>query len=559
MRELLIKLLIFFMPLSVIAGGDPSDGHSHGEEKPTTGKTGPQYFTVNNVSDKFELVLRYKPIKKGEHVHLTLFISDYETNVPVTTDKITITSLEDSKLKFDVIKKEPGVYEVETIFPQNKKYTLAVNLSAQGRSDLISLPGVEPGKILPAETEVHDHESLSTAQIILLVIGTFLLGIIITFLFVRKRNRPGRNRTISIMLIFLFISNDTSKLAFAHGDEDHGDEKKTPSAVTDELQIPKETQFLFNIRTAFSKLGNFKSTLRLYGKVIPDINGRADILVPQNGVISEVKVTVGQKVERGQPLAVFEQTLTASEQLEFTTNKNNASAELEDAKKDYERLKKIEDVIAKKDLQDARIRYEKAVENVNAFNSSRKVVTLTSPIAGLVDNFQLSPGVQVMQNDTLFKIINTNTVRIQAQVFDKDLSKITNDSRFLVECVQENHRTEDARFIAFGNTVNPVNQASLIILEVDNSEDLFKPGQFATIDVMIGTASNDITIPSAALSDINGKPVVFSKIGPETFKITYVQPGASTSEQVIIQKALAEKVRVVTDGAYQVKSIYMNQ
>lgn len=372
-------------------------------------------------------------------------------------------------------------------------------------------------------------------------------------------------KKIIIVLAILFavalpISNNYQ--AFAHGGEDHGDEKKQTNGngLTDEVEVLKETQFLFDIQTTSSSYTDYYSQVKLYGKIMPSINGSAQIIAPQNGFIVSLNVGIGESIGKGQVIAVIEQNLNASEQIQISTEKSNADAEYEAAKKEYERLKSIEDIVSKKDFQQTQIRYNTATINKKVYDNltsnNSKLITIKSPIDGVVDNFNLAIGQQVKQGDNIFNVFDIKKLKIEAQIFDRDMSKITKDTKFFVDY---NHKTENARLVAFGNVVNPVNQSSQVILEIDNSEGLFKPGQFVNVNVMAQSDSKKLIVPTSAVTDINGKPVVFIHHEPEVFKVIYVQLGESNSETTVILNGLKANERVVTSGTYQIKSVYMNQ
>ncbi|MBI1782726.1 MAG: efflux RND transporter periplasmic adaptor subunit [Sphingobacteriales bacterium] len=372
-------------------------------------------------------------------------------------------------------------------------------------------------------------------------------------------------KKIIIVLALLFavalpISNNYQ--AFAHGGEDHGDEKKQTngSGLTDEVEVLKETQFLFDIQTTSSSYTDYYSQVKLYGKIMPSINGAAQIIAPQNGSIVSLNVGIGESIGKGQVIAVIEQNLNASEQIQISTEKSNADAEYEAAKKEYERLKSIEDIVSKKDFQQTQIRYNTATINKKVYDNltsnNSKLITIKSPIDGVVDNFNLAIGQQVKQGDNIFNVFDIKKLKIEAQIFDRDMSKITKDTKFFVDY---NHKTENARLVAFGNVVNPVNQSSQVILEIDNSEGLFKPGQFVNVNVMAQSDNKKLVVPTSAVTDINGKSVVFIHHEPEVFKVIYVQLGESNSETTVILNGLKANERVVTSGTYQIKSVYMNQ
>lgn len=375
-------------------------------------------------------------------------------------------------------------------------------------------------------------------------------------------------KKIIIVLALLFavalpISNNYQ--AFAHGGEDHGDNGKQTGGnnLTDEVEVLKETQFLFDIKTTSASYTDYYNKLKLYGKIMPSINGSAQIIAPQNGSIVSLNAGIGETVGKGQVIAVIEQNLNASEQIQISTEKSNADAEYDAAKKEYERLKSIEDIVSKKDFQQAQIRYTTATTNKKVYDNltsnNSKLITIKSPIDGVVDNFNLAIGQQVKQGDNIFNVFDIKKLKIEAQIYGRDMDKITKDVKYFVEGVQQNLKTENARFVAFGNVVNPVNQSSQVILEIDNSEGLFKPGQFVNVNVMAQSENKKLAVPTSAITEINGKPVVFIHHEPEVFKVMYVQLGESNNETTVILNGLKENERVVTSGTYQIKSVYMNQ
>jgi len=553
------------------------EGHDHGDKKKEAPVPGRAWFTVNSTSETFEAVLRYALINPEEETEMQLFISDFETNTPIDSAQITVTCMEDNTVAIDIHYLEPGIYELHAAFPEEKEYTLAANIISSNRADLMLLENIEVGREFPQVSPEYSESGFGWNSIFLVLVG-LIAGALLMLLLRRRR----KTATLTLFLMLLVPANLTNT-ALAHGDEDHGDKKKDdvqrtsgqlvggkPSNLAaDEMEILKETQFMFSIRTVFAQKTHYYTVLKLYGKIMPSLNGEARIITPQNGAIASLHTNIGQKVKKGQILAVINQNLSASELIQIQNEKNNALAEYENAKKDYDRLKSLEDVIAGKDLLAAQIRLENATQNKEIYdNLSDRMLTLISPITGVVDNFNLAIGQQVAQGERLFTIFNTRMLKVEAQIFDKDLHQlhhpdtatIESQYAFSVECIQEKeHFSEYARLVSFGKSVNPVNQSSQVILELDNKNELFKPGQFANVEVQAKGKLRQIVIPTSAVSHINGKPVVFVHTAPEVFKVKYVHTGQSNASRTVILKGLEEKERVVVQGGYQVKSIYLNQ
>jgi len=573
LRTILTIALFSLQGLAVMA----HEGVDHGEKKEETKQTGKSWFTVNSVSDNFEVVLRYEPIEAGHHTEMKLFISDYETNIPIDSAHIEITCMEDDQLKFDVRRKEPGIYLIGGTFPENNSYSLVANISGFGKSDLMILEGVEVGKKLVSDEEHEHHERtfFTWESLIVLIIGLFI-GILVTWLIGRNRSLPQKTLGIFMIVFTISLPLNRQQAVFAHGDEGHGEKKERVrgNVAIDEVEILKETQFLFDIHTAFSGYSDFQNALKLYGKIMPVTNGEAKIMAPQNASIVSINITIGERVRKGQILAVIAQNFDPVEQIQVATENSKAVAEYEAAQKELQRLNSIEDIIAKKDLIQAEIRYKTALKNKQVYDHLSgnyvrgKMLSVKSPIDGVIDNFNLAIGQQVSQGEILLSVFDTKRLKVVAQIFDKDLHMLDHpdlagmpmDVKFFVECIQEEkHYSESAQLIAFGNVVNPVNQSSEVILELDNAQGLFKPGQFANVYVTEKSDKNQLVLPTSAIIDINGKPVVFVHSAPETFKVKFVQLGQSSTNQTIVLKGLDEKERIVVNGTYQVKSIYLNQ
>ena len=183
------NLLLLLLALLLATGARAHGGEDHGDAaQPSSGPVATT-FSVAALSEKFELLLRFEPLEKGQDADMRLFVSDYATNAPIKGAKVTVTCPEATNLKFVVTEKSAGSYLVEGAFPANQKYSLAVQIVAGNQADLMLLSGLEVGKKLPvATTPVAGAASLfSSWKNVLLLFGAFALGIVLTVLFLRRR------------------------------------------------------------------------------------------------------------------------------------------------------------------------------------------------------------------------------------------------------------------------------------------------------------------------------------------------------------------------------------
>jgi membrane fusion protein, heavy metal efflux system len=279
-----------------------------------------------------------------------------------------------------------------------------------------------------------------------------------------------------------------------------------------------------------------------------------------------LNVRVGQKVSRGELLAVIEPSIDAGNMVSILSEKNNVQAELEAARKEYERLKSIEDIAAKQDVAEAEARYQKARENKNLFDnlssgkSTARAVFLRSPINGVVGNFTYAIGANVGADESILTVTDLSKVYVEAQVFDKDAEKVNTGKSFLVECANaDEHKTAEVKLLAPAQSINPTNQTQRVIFEMENPKGDFKIGEFVNVRVFAAQQSREIALPNSSISEINGRPVVFIKDSGESYRVSYITTGQNNGTHTVINKGVEEGERVVVTGTYQMKMIYLNQ
>ena len=184
MRKTLFLLL---WPLLVATAALAHGGEDHGDAKAAT-PAGATTFSAVATSEQFEVLLRYAPLKPGADADMRLFLSDFATNAPIKGAKFIFTSPEDPKLKFETTEKGPGEYLVETTFPAKKAYSMTVQVVAGSQADLLLLEGLVVGKELPvAAAPAVAAQPWLTWKTGLLLLGTFLLGIAVAVLLMRRR------------------------------------------------------------------------------------------------------------------------------------------------------------------------------------------------------------------------------------------------------------------------------------------------------------------------------------------------------------------------------------
>lgn len=556
-KKLVILLMLF--PSLIFA----HDGEDHAATKKET--AAPAYFSSEVTSELYELLVKYAPLQPGKESILKLFISEYNSNIPVDSAVLQIAVAANPGIKLTVQKIAKGVYEIKGIFPEKKSYNLTVNINAASGPDLLLVNNIAVGKVL--EVADDGHEAIAAPWYKsnwFFGIAGILLGLIIMFFVMRKTNKKV---AALFLMVLCLLPAAVSNTAAAHDGEDHGKGGAAGGTLANTFTVEKETQFLFNIGTQKIQTGNFNQSTQVLGTVIPSPQGMAVIQSPQAGKIISLRVTVGQRVGAGQVLAVIEQQVDAGTQINILSEKNRVDAEYNAAKAQYERLKAIEDIAAKKDVTEAKARYETALKNRQLFTAnagknagSTKIISLTAPISGVVGAFNYSIGAVVNTGETLFDITNLEKVLVETQVFANDAGHLKAVEKITATSTAPNDTTAyRLKLVSTAQSVNNSNQSQKVIFEIVNSKSQFKIGENINVNIFSKNISTQLIVPAAAIAEVNGKPAVFIKDKAEQYSISYINKGTSNQNFTTILKGVEEGERLVTEGVYQMKTIYLNQ
>ncbi|MFC4233332.1 efflux RND transporter periplasmic adaptor subunit [Parasediminibacterium paludis] len=553
-------VLLLLIPSFIFA----HNGEDHGDAKKEGSKPA-TYFSSEAASEIYELLVKYQPLQPGKPSVLKLFISDFTTNSPLDSANLQITVSDNPNIKLSVRKIDKDVYEVSGIFTEKKSYNLTVNINSKLGPDLLLISNIEVGKELekPTIVDVHPISHWYTSNWFFGIIG-LLLGLFLMFFVMKKTNRKV---AASIIILLCLLPTATYNTASAHNGEEEGGGNKSGGSLSNNFIVEKESQFLFGILTTKIQTGNLSQSTQVLGTLIPSPQGRAVVQSPQTGKIVSLKVAVGQSVAAGQVLAVIEQQVDAGTQINILSQKNTLDAEFNAAKAQYDRLKAIEDIAAKKDVTEAKARYETALKNKQLFSSNTgsnigntKTILLTSPITGVVGTFNYAIGAVVNTGETLFDITNLDKVLVEAQVFANDALQLKNTEKITVNSnIQNDTTTYRLKLVSTAQSVNGSNQSQKVIFEIINPKAQFKIGENITINIFSKNVSTQVIVPTDAIAEINGKPAVFVKDKAERYSISYINKGSSNSKFTTILKGAEEGERVVTIGAYQMKTIYLNQ
>ncbi|WP_263356599.1 efflux RND transporter periplasmic adaptor subunit [Acidicapsa ligni] len=320
--------------------------------------------------------------------------------------------------------------------------------------------------------------------------------------------------------------------------------------------------------------------LRATGTVQP-IDSKIGIIGPlARGRIVEVRAKIGDRVEAGQTLAVFDNI----EAGELLTQEQSARADLERLKaqlipatRQAERSRRLADIgagaekdsessKAEKEGIEADIRSQQALidgirQRLHRFgiaddNPRATFLTpLKAPFSGVVTKTQASPGDVVDAGRNVFTVADLSRVWVQAEVYEKDLGRLRiGQSAFITVDTYPNQSFE-GKVAYISDVLDPQTRTARVRCEVANSDLRLKTDMFANIELPTKFSKQAIAVPASALQEVEGKNVVFIRRSQTQFEKREVEKGVTVNNQTEIISGLKPGEPVVTQGAFHLKSI----
>ena len=316
-------------------------------------------------------------------------------------------------------------------------------------------------------------------------------------------------------------------------------------------------------------------------QVVPKVNGRLD----------SIAVKLGDPVRRGQILAKVEDSeireqvrqAEASFQVAQATIRQR-DADLKLAKTNLDRSKSLferqllpqqayddtdaryQAALAQLDL--ARAQFEQAKARLDELKITLSNTRILSPVDGFVGKRFLDPGAFVGPNAPIVSVVDIRTVRMVANLVEKDVKRVPAGTSAAVEVDAFPGEKFGGRVSRVAPVFDPATRTAEMEIEVPNTGFQLKPGMYARVQLTVDTRANALTVPRAAVIDVEGRTGVFVAAAPPaqpagqtsppaanvlTARFVPVQTGIRDGDRIEITAGVQDGARVVTTGAGALK------
>ena len=358
------------------------------------------------------------------------------------------------------------------------------------------------------------------------------------------------------------------------------DESTDSTAANADVQVDLGPDDLkkAQVQTVHVGVKKTSSTLRVPGIVNADEYREVHVTSLVGGVIKQVPVVLGDRVKRGQPLAV----VFSSELAEAETQYLSDLAELEADHKKLVRTQTLvklgaasqqeeEDVTAMHAAHESRVRA--ALEKLKLLGASDRQIAalkqaeqidpnfiLPAPINGVVLARTANLGLVVTTAQELFTVADLSTVWIMASINEKDFASVRVGTAASITAPAYPGRLWKGRVTYIQPQVDPSTRTAQARIEVANPHEDLRIDMYTDVDFTSLGAPGPV-VPEAAVQSIGARRFVFLPVKDNdgSFALREVRLGSATSGYYSVLEGLKVNDDVVAEGSFILKAEALRQ
>ena len=320
------------------------------------------------------------------------------------------------------------------------------------------------------------------------------------------------------------------------------------------------------IVVAQADAASIRKEMVLSGEIRFDEDRTAHVVPRVPGVVASVHAQLGERVAKGQLLAVVQSAAVSDQRSELQTAQKRLSL----ARTTYDREKKLweERISAEQDYQQARASLQEA--EIAVANASQKLSSigagaggsgaggfsryeLRAPLAGVVVEKHLTVGESVAENTASFTISDMSSVWAEMNVSAPQLPFVRVGSPVTVRATAFDSSAE-GRVAYVGALIGEQTRTAPARIALANPQGVWRPGLFVDVKVLAEESQVPVAVDAKAIQLPDGKESVVFVPTDDGYKAQVVQVGRSDGRLVEIKSRLKAGQAYVRDGSFMLKA-----
>ncbi|MDR5761065.1 efflux RND transporter periplasmic adaptor subunit [Caballeronia sp. LZ035] len=308
--------------------------------------------------------------------------------------------------------------------------------------------------------------------------------------------------------------------------------------------------------------GEVVTTLQLPGEIRFNQDRTAHVGPRVGGVVERVPVSVGQRVTKGQLLAVIVSTDLADRRSELLTTERRLTA----ARVAYERERTLwlERISAEQDylqaqvlLREAEIAARGARQKLEAIGAppggqALNRYELRAPFDGTIVERHVTPGEAIAADTNVFTLADLSTVWAEMAVNPQQLDAVRIGRAATVRAAAFDS-SSTGRVSYVGELLGEETRSAVARVVLPNPDGVWRPGMFVNVAVEARRAGVSVAVAKDALQDVEGAASVFVQ-SDEGFVAQPVTVGRQDEHTVEVVSGLAPGQRYAAANSFVLKA-----
>lgn len=424
----------------------------------------------------------------------------------------------------------------------------------------------------------------------------------------KRQNTTVRNALLigAIVLALagaIYMAVPTAKAQAQHDEhaeaapasQEHAHPAEAGEAHEDKVTLTAEAIQQNGIRVEPARKQSLDEALTAPGRVSYNMEQMAHVGTPIQGRVAELKVKLGDRVEKGDPLLIIDSPALGEAESDFLQKKTQyevTTSAIEVAKTAADRAKRLLEGkgIALGEYQRREGEYKSAA---GAQKSAKSAMTAAEnklhlygveqpEIARLVSTGEINPrfavrapiGGQVIhrestlgevvgpEREALITLADMKTLWVLAEVPENRIQRVALNSLASVTLEALGDQTFKGKVSYIAPELSKETRTLQVRVEITDADAPISPGMFAQVHLALertadaAAAGETVAVPEAAVQTFENSPTVFVQAAnpPGTFAARPVKIGPSNGTSVPILSGLDDGTPIVVEGAFVIKA-----
>lgn len=337
-----------------------------------------------------------------------------------------------------------------------------------------------------------------------------------------------------------------------------------------EVELTQVQYNASNIQLGVIEKKNLTDVIKVNGTTELPPQNQAEVTSFISGTITKILVNIGDKVSKGQLLAIADSPEFIKLQEEYLISKNN----LEYLELEYKRQQTLrsENVNSEKTYQKTKseLNIEKSrfqslsnqliLLNTNP-NKPSRTLRIVAPISGNIATIPIRIGTNITTDQSLFTLVDNSKIHLDLMVYEKDLPSLKIGQKVSFTLTNINKTEVTATIFSIGKSFEPGTKTVAVHANIDKMNENLIPGLYVNALIHSGKQEVD-ALPSEAIIKAEGREFIFvqedasNKESKKHFQRIEVKTGITELgyTQVSLLQSLPANGKIVTNGAYYIQS-----